>query len=110
MNDTSCRKFAYRSPRLATNLALDFIVKDTITIGVCESISEGGLSASFSDELEAGLVGRLTLYHEMKSISVQAAVAGREGKRNTMQFILAGSDDQNVVRVFIEFLRANPSL
>ncbi len=106
--EASVRKFAYRYPRLSTSLPIDFILDETITLGVCESLSECGMSARFSDELPAGSMGRVTLYFDKRSISVYASISNTEEGRSTMQFIFSSAAEQNAMRTLIELIRLGP--
>lgn len=109
MKKASVRKFAYRYPRVSTRLSIDFIAEDTITIGVCESLSEVGMSARFSDEILLGVKGRVTIYYEEVSISLHAVISGRDEDRSTLQFLFSSMEEQAAMHAVIELLRVGPT-
>lgn len=75
MADISIRNFAYRHPRFATKLEMDFVVGDTVILGVCESISDSSVFVKLSDIPSPGAAGVVTLYCGGQSWSVHALVA-----------------------------------
>jgi len=66
------RNFEYRPPRLACNIAIDFIVDGHIHRGRCLNMSATGLSAAFHEEVQPGSCGTLILRHGAHSITLAA--------------------------------------
>ena len=98
------RRFLYRQPRLKTNLSMDFIIGDNVTIGVCRSISESGVGGTLSNPLATGSEGVLTLYHQEESIKIAAIVDAPIAEEAHIRFISEDPKERDAIRRLMQLL------
>ena len=102
------RRFLYREPRIQTNLSMDFIVGDTVLLGLCLSISESGVGGTLSHSVAPGSEGVLTLYFQDQSVKVPAAIENPEAEEARIRFLAMEPAEREALRRFIKLLEPAP--
>jgi len=105
------RRFLYRRPRYATDVRMDFIIEDTVTLGVCESISESGLRGTLSHPVPGGVTGLLNLYFGERNYQVNAQIQSLHGRQARIRFCFSSNQERAELFEFMKLvLPAFPSL
>ncbi len=102
------RRFLYRQPRIKTSLSMDFILGDTVILGICRSISESGVGGTLSNPVPVGTEGVLTIYFQEQSVKVDAVIESPQAEEARIRFIAADPKQREAVRRFMKLLTAPP--
>lgn len=108
------RRFLYRQPRLKTNLSMDFIMGDTVILGICRSLSESGVGGTLSNPVPVGTEGVLTLYFhqyegaEEQSIRVPAVIEAPFAEEARIRFVTEDPKEREAVKQLMQFLVQPP--
>ena len=104
---TLMRRFLYRLPRFKTEVPMDLIVGDSVTIGTCLNISESGLRGTFSHPLAVNTQGLLTLYFGEQGTQVHAQIESLKGEEARVRFRFASVQERNDLRDLLKRLPAS---
>jgi hypothetical protein len=104
---TLMRRFLYRLPRFKTELRMDFIVGDSVTIGTCVNLSESGLRGTFSEAVGVNTQGMLTLYFEETGTQVHGRVEALKGDEVRVRFRFASVQERDGIRSLLKRLPAS---
>lgn len=110
MHDGLLRNFSYRYPRFKTELAMDFISGQLVVPGVCDSISEAGLSGRLADHVLAGEAGIVTLYHEDRRYSACASISHIQGHAIGFNFLFATQEERTEMRALVAMVRTKSTI
>lgn len=91
-----------RAPRVDVTFPLEFITGEERVFGVCENLSESGLLARFSVELEIWVDGEVDLHFGTDLLGVKVRVARVIGSRAGLAFHFTGEHQRQKVRELIE--------
>ena len=105
MSDVSVRHFSYRHPRYPTRLRMDVVFGETIVLGICETISEAGLSALVGDDLPSGVEGWATLYHQDQGYRIRCTLSFKEKESVGLTFLFTSEEERSRMRSLIERVR-----
>ena len=96
--------FAYRVPRFAATLPVEFLVGGCPVAGVTENISEQGLLVRFASPVLPETVGKLRLLVETCVIEVEAEVTYAELFEAGLRFRFASQAERTFVEMLVEIL------
>ena len=98
------RRFLYRLPRFRTEVPLDFIVGDTVFLGVCVNISESGLRANFSLPVVPGSEGLITLYWNDVGYQSHALVESVKQDEARIRFLFQSNEEHRTIHQLLQHL------
>ena len=98
------RRFLYRSPRLKTNLTMDFSFGNSLVHGTCRSVSESGVAGTLFDPVPDHAKGLLRLYFRDETLELEAIVESPQADEARLRFALTGPDDLEKARHFVELV------
>ena len=101
--------FAYRVPRFAVTLPVEFLVKDGAVAGVTKNISERGLLVQFASPVLPETTGTLRLMIDTCAIEVEAEVTYAELFEAGLRFCFASQAEQRFVQMLVKVVARNAS-
>lgn len=96
------QSFAYRSPRFALSLPLEFLVEGTSIPGRCRDLSEQGISVLLQQPVLPGTRGRVRLRIESCCVEVAAQVAYAELYEAGLHFTFGSLAEQAFVEMLVK--------
>ncbi len=88
---------------------MDFIVGDSVILGVCVSLSESGLRGTFSNPVPSGTNGLLTVYHRDHSVQVHAQVQSMKADEARVGFHFNSDQEREDIQNFLKRLAPVPA-
>jgi hypothetical protein len=98
------RNFLYRSPRIETNLSMDFVMGDLVVLGACKSLSESGILGNLFHPVPAQSEGTLNLYCGDNTLKVNGVVEHTHS--DEVRIRLSDTADRPRVREFMNLVSA----
>lgn len=102
--------FAYRAPRFALTLPLEFCVDDSWISGHTRDLSDQGLLVRLSQPVVTGTLGRVRLRIDSCFIELAAEVAYAELYEAGLKFKFASQAEQHFVETLVRIVSRNKPL
>ena len=96
--------FAYRSPRVAANLPVEFLTEERVLFGSTRDISEQGLLADFGEPVLLGASGRVRFRSGHCVVELQAEVTHTEGFTSGLAFAFASTRESAFIHAILQVL------
>lgn len=100
--------FAYRAPRVAASLAVEFVTEIGVLAGCTRDISEKGLSADFGEPVLPGTVGRVRFRTGRCLLDLEARVTHAEGFLVGLEFRFSSEQERLFLRAILQVLSRSP--
>ncbi len=98
------RSFLYRSPRLKTNLSMDFALGEKVVLGTCRSLSESGVAGTLCSPVAKGAEGVLTLYFREEILKLCAVLEDAPINKARLRFVPKDPLDLQKARRFVQLV------
>ncbi len=98
------RSFLYRSPRVKTNLSMEFAVGEKVVLGTCRSLSESGVAGTLSSPVPEHAEGLLTIYFREETLKLDAVVESAPINKARLRFALNDTLDLQKARRFVQLV------
>ncbi len=101
--------FAYRVPRFAATLPIEFVVEDVTVAGVTQNLSENGLLVRFASPVLRNTVGKLRLMVDTCVIEVEAEVTYAELFEAGLRFRFATPAEEQFIEMLVKVVSRDVS-
>lgn len=97
--------YAYRTPRVAASLAVEFVTEGGVLSGHTRDISEHGLRADFGEPVLPKTAGRVRFRTGRCLLELEAHVSHTEGYTAGLVFVFASEAESSFVRAILDVLQ-----